>query len=1247
MALLPFLRDASLGASEHWAAAERGAGALRNEADHMPTDAELSPLVRMGTRLNRDALRAFLNDDVEALADEVKREMSDGREDALGGGGGERKSSAEAMVEGLLKQSKQNAATLNFGRVPFPEGDTDAEVLRSKRGAASKVTAMEGSKQRKWAKKFGEQLGEMSKKVEGERSALRREAEQAEEAGFEVAAASQAAWNEVMRGARKVGKGTSAGMDAGVLDAHLERVKATEVRTSVVMDEAMEAEEVIRQRPTKQKTPRAQHKYQSDVWETVDEDEAEEESAQGVAGSSSSSSSSQQKKAHEKKAATERPRARSEPQPAWLKAEGNAGEARIVYASDKAGGQGVDAEEVAAREARMDASIKSRFQGLLGSIMGKKQQLDDTRHAAEEEKQKLDVEIMAAEASGKAELAAALEAQREKEARLAEAAKKPLPQKLAERKSILAPWMRADRVESTTIDPAKMMKSSSTADGKDKAASASYLRIRGEVDKAVARERQAEGSARAASDMLSVDPTDAVRWAALEGARAGTFGAAQWSEGQCSSEAVLQGLKKDAASNGEGLGKRDLRYLERLWKLLDESRGEVPTVRKVREPHVMPVVDPSVAAGGGAGGEMSAVERLKAAIARGKQRASDEEGTREGEGDPEESVEVLDDLPENDEVGGGGGSAAERRRRKRRGKSRADGDEDGESAGGEIDIEALLSKGGLDLDTDELIDLGIVKDEHRGVDDNDRAAAVRAEAEEAAKEATTAAAEARVSAVSDVLTMSEFDASADTSAVDTADTRINAFVADSVAGDDPAGRLGSGSEEEAAASDAADLDAAARDAEEEEEGATTVTEAEEAAEADASGQENDIEGGDGEGDATEEAEDEAGRRRRRAGRRLLNEPPNSDIADVPSSSSGDDSSGGDDGEDPLTAAIPLTLHRRMFFPNDYFNNNGYCPKISKTQRQEGCDEARRRLPRAFELKDEIFVKGIAQHLTGGSNSGGGDETITVDPRDTLRLKFKMDMLGALPLEDVALKFETCAVVGNSGSVEGAGQGPEIDAAEAVFRINYAPTKGFEKDVGSKTHFDVINLQHTKPFVQGRVRTGGTQPEALRGELRNSSIVLFEVLSPVARYHLYAPLLKRAQTQLEKGWVDNAKTPATRPLILSPDLIAHAHRLWFKMKSSVELATIVAGYRPTKFNSKPMSGWFAVVLAMHSCKKVKLYGFSPYKGRRAGLGGDAATKYHYFDNVVGVTMHHSFDFAFEAYRQLSNWPCGGVDVTMRS
>jgi|AntAceMinimDraft_12_1070368.scaffolds.fasta_scaffold152852_1 hypothetical protein len=45
------------------------------------------------------------------------------------------------------------------------------------------------------------------------------------------------------------------------------------------------------------------------------------------------------------------------------------------------------------------------------------------------------------------------------------------------------------------------------------------------------------------------------------------------------------------------------------------------------------------------------------------------------------------------------------------------------------------------------------------------------------------------------------------------------------------------------------------------------------------------------------------------------------------------------------------------------------------------------------------------------------------------------------------RFKLCALVSNSGALKNSGLGGEIDAHEAVFRINNAPTKGYEKDVG--------------------------------------------------------------------------------------------------------------------------------------------------------------------------------------------------------
>lgn len=57
---------------------------------------------------------------------------------------------------------------------------------------------------------------------------------------------------------------------------------------------------------------------------------------------------------------------------------------------------------------------------------------------------------------------------------------------------------------------------------------------------------------------------------------------------------------------------------------------------------------------------------------------------------------------------------------------------------------------------------------------------------------------------------------------------------------------------------------------------------------------------------------------------------------------------------------------------------------------------------------------------------------------------------------VVSRGDTVAVVGNSGHLNGAGHGPEIDACDHVVRFNAAPTDGYEADVGRRTSLRVIN-----------------------------------------------------------------------------------------------------------------------------------------------------------------------------------------------
>ena len=333
-------------------------------------------------------------------------------------------------------------------------------------------------------------------------------------------------------------------------------------------------------------------------------------------------------------------------------------------------------------------------------------------------------------------------------------------------------------------------------------------------------------------------------------------------------------------------------------------------------------------------------------------------------------------------------------------------------------------------------------------------------------------------------------------------------------------------------------------------------------------------------------------------------------------------------------SIPLTLHRAMLFPDDYHTSDKYCPAGMK-----GCTESERRLPRAIELKQETFVDGVTQR-------GGADgDLLQVKQGERQRLKLKLDLVGVLPLNDEDYEFKTCAVVGNSGVLLKSKQGKEIDEHEKVFRINYAPTAGYEEDVGSRTDFDFVNLQHVKPFIAGRTRLGGSIPESSRSALRNTTLVLFEIFNPFARYHYYAPLLKRLETARVSGVANEHVAPGSSAIVVSPEIIAHAFKLWEAVKKAVELGAVFAGFHSKRFKPKPMSGVFAATFALHSCEKVSLYGFSPYS-KTSAISSDS-NKYHYFDSITGTTTHHSFDLAYEFYRQLSLWPCGGIALDIKT
>mmetsp|Transcript_7909 Transcript_7909/g.18950 ORF Transcript_7909/g.18950 Transcript_7909/m.18950 type:complete len:497 (+) Transcript_7909:141-1631(+) len=194
--------------------------------------------------------------------------------------------------------------------------------------------------------------------------------------------------------------------------------------------------------------------------------------------------------------------------------------------------------------------------------------------------------------------------------------------------------------------------------------------------------------------------------------------------------------------------------------------------------------------------------------------------------------------------------------------------------------------------------------------------------------------------------------------------------------------------------------------------------------------------------------------------------------------------------------------------------------------------------------------------------------------------------------------KTCALVGNSGILLGTSMGKQIDAHDAVMRINYPPVRGFERDVGTKTTYDFSNRENARRLLNSRHFPFRRGP---------STLLFFEVSSPINRRSLFGPLMeKHAEGEIH---------------YLHPDFVFRSLRLWNELQLEIE------AQQRRKFKRKPMSGWLAVMFMTQVCEKVDIYGFEAYNNPRA------PHPYHYFDKVKAVLKHHSFDFAIEAYKLL--------------
>ncbi|XP_038072005.1 alpha-N-acetylgalactosaminide alpha-2,6-sialyltransferase 2-like [Patiria miniata] len=210
---------------------------------------------------------------------------------------------------------------------------------------------------------------------------------------------------------------------------------------------------------------------------------------------------------------------------------------------------------------------------------------------------------------------------------------------------------------------------------------------------------------------------------------------------------------------------------------------------------------------------------------------------------------------------------------------------------------------------------------------------------------------------------------------------------------------------------------------------------------------------------------------------------------------------------------------------------------------------------------------------------------------------------------------SCAVIGNGGILNGSKMGKEIDSHDYVFRVNVALTKGHEEDVGTKTSFYCAAFRSLSNSVMSGARYGFHAPPYQKGiryvffpKTDWAYMFLSAVFSdkPAPRNPADGRSPPKFQTKLTANDVK----------LVHPDFERYIRDRWVNStrRKNVEF------YRPS-------TGAIMLILALHTCDKVDVYGFA-----------GSFTKYseYYYDTAFRKHvsyLNHDSDIEKELWIQL--------------
>ncbi|XP_022097482.1 CMP-N-acetylneuraminate-beta-1,4-galactoside alpha-2,3-sialyltransferase-like isoform X7 [Acanthaster planci] len=176
---------------------------------------------------------------------------------------------------------------------------------------------------------------------------------------------------------------------------------------------------------------------------------------------------------------------------------------------------------------------------------------------------------------------------------------------------------------------------------------------------------------------------------------------------------------------------------------------------------------------------------------------------------------------------------------------------------------------------------------------------------------------------------------------------------------------------------------------------------------------------------------------------------------------------------------------------------------------------------------------------------------------------------SLPFISKSKSCLRCVIVGNGGLIKDTSLGKVIDNFDVVLRINDAPTKGYEKDVGSKTTMRMCYPE-----------SAFTKPEQFHGNW----LLLLMVFKPMDLTWLQTVAQGKKMTNQKGFWKKIASSVPKKPedfRILNPSILR-------------ETGFDIIGF-PVSADGKvgknvPTSGCLGIMLALRFCDEVAIAGF---------------------------------------------------------